>query len=271
MPRATYAPVGWMNCSLFSFLRDEFPPLDCHAHVSPDVTTEEVRRLGSAFVFAMTRSLSEADAVAVREDSSIVWGCGVHPGLQRALDSYDVGRLTDHLQRFALLGEIGLDRRGGRLVQQSEVLRSILRVAQGYPVLLSLHSVGRTRELVGLLAEQPHPGAILHWFLGGAALINAAIEAGCYFSVNAAMPDDVLVHIPHDRMLPETDFPFSRRRTRAQIPGDIEYLELRISQLTGLNLERVRWQWYKNLRTLSATVGVLDRLPSALADFLVSA
>ena len=146
------------------------------------------------------------------------------------------------------------------------MLRSILRAAHAHPVLLSVHSVGRTREVVALLTEQPHPGAILHWFLGEPALINAANEAGCYFSVNAAMPDDVLLHIPRDRMLPETDFPFSRRQTRARIPGDIAYLELRISQLTGLSLERVRWQWYKNLRAISVAAGVLDRLPDALAD-----
>ena len=271
MPRAIYAHVVWMNCNLSGFLRDEFPPLDCHAHVSPHVTPEQVRHLGLAFVFAMTRSLSEADAVAAREEPSIVWGCGVHPGLQEALDSYEVRRLTDYLQNFVLVGEVGLDGRRGHLAQQSEVLRSILRAAHAHPVLLSVHSVGRAREVVTLLTEQPHPGAILHWFLGEPSLINAANEAGCYFSVNAAMPDDVLLHIPRDRMLPETDFPFSRRRTRARMPGDIAYLELRISQLTGLSLERVRWQWYKNLRAISVAAGVLDRLPGALADLLVSA
>ena len=271
MPHMLYVLAAWMNCNLSGFLRDEFPPLDCHAHVSPYVTFQQVRTLEPAFVFAMTRSLSEADAVFRREETSIVWGCGVHPGLQKALDSYDAKCMAQHLQKFVLVGEIGLDGRSGHIAQQSEVLRSILSLAHAHRVLLSLHSAGCTREIVGLLAEQPHPGAILHWFLGEPALIKEASKAGCYFSVNAAMPDDVLIHIPRDRMLPETDFPSVKRRTRARTPGDIAHLELRISQLTGLGLDEVRWLWYKNLRALSMAAGVLDRLPSALADLLVSA
>ena len=263
--------VAFVSCNLSSFLERDFPAIDCHAHVSPDVTPEEVEALGSSSIFAMTRSLAEADLVVARTDPSIVWGCGVHPGLRRALDSYDVSQLTEHLQEFVLVGEVGLDRSGGNTERQSEVLRSILQTSQKQPTLVSLHSAGRTHELIALLTECPHPGAILHWFLGEPALVSAASEIGCYFSVNAAMSDDMLRHIPYERMLPETDFPSSRRRTKAQLPGDIDYLEQRISQLTGFDRIRVRRQWYKNLRAISTASGAIERLPEPLADRLLSA
>ncbi len=59
------------------------------------------------------------------------------------------------------MGEIGLDRRGAAEPQR-DALRAILHPCQGQPVLLSLHSTGRTRQLLDVLRENPHPGAVLH-------------------------------------------------------------------------------------------------------------
>lgn len=70
-----------------------------------------------------------------------------------------------------------------------------------------IHSAGRTAAVIDTIRAHPHPGLILHWFLGTPAEVAEAVTAGCYFSINAAMSTDVLQHIPPDRMLPETDFP----------------------------------------------------------------
>ena len=230
-----------------------------------------MHRLRGAFVFAMTRSLTEADSVVDRRDASLVWGCGVHPGSQKALESYDPTRFATYVDNFVLIGEIGLDGRSPDHHRQLQVLRSILRATQRAPVLLSLHSAGRAAELVDLLAEQPRVGAILHWFTGDEDSVHAAYELGCYFSVNSAMSDEALARIPFDRMLPETDFPQSRARTRARMPGDIGQLESRVAGLVDLPSESVRRQWYRNLRTLALAAGVMDRLPVALADCMLIA
>ncbi|NEC91795.1 hypothetical protein [Streptomyces sp. SID12501] len=34
---------------------DELPPLDCHAHIAPDVTPAQIDALHGAVVFAVTR------------------------------------------------------------------------------------------------------------------------------------------------------------------------------------------------------------------------
>ena len=49
------------------------PALDCHAHIAPDLTTQQPSSLGQAHAFAMTRSLAEATAVAQRDDKSLTW------------------------------------------------------------------------------------------------------------------------------------------------------------------------------------------------------
>ena len=89
------------------------PALDAHAHIAPDVTPTQVAALGQSVVFAMTRSLDEARQVKNRRDSALVWGIGVHPGVAAAREAWDPEQFTDLLGSFALVGEIGLDRRGG--------------------------------------------------------------------------------------------------------------------------------------------------------------
>lgn len=244
------------------------PALDCHAHVAPDVTTRQVKALGNVIVFAVTRSLDEAEIVRSRRDGPLIWGCGMHPGVRSARMNFDVERFSALAKHFALIGEIGLDRRAGDLATQRELLHSILGVVSEEPVLLSIHSVGAVVELLELLESTSNRGTILHWFNGDPDAVRQAGSLGCYFSVNAAMRDDVLTSIPLERMLPETDFPATRRHGCAR-PGDTVTLETRVSRLLDLPTDDLRLRWYRNLRAVAAASGAIDRLPEHLVDILV--
>lgn len=248
----------------------ELPPLDCHAHLAPDVTQEQIRALGGAVVFAVTRSLAEAELVVRRADETLVWGCGVHPGVAKARQAFDEDRMGELLAGFALVGEVGLDRRAGRLDDQLRVFEAVLCAARDSPVLISVHSAGCTAQVVELAERFPHTGLILHWFLGGAGDVERATRAGCYFSVNSAMADEALRRIPADRMLPETDFPSTARLGGGRMPGDTSRLEERIAKIHGEPAEHVRWRWYRTLRALALTSGAIDRLPETLADRLIA-
>ena len=96
------------------------------------------------------------------------------------------------LPSFTLVGEVGLDRRAGRLARQRDVLRDVLEVASSVDVLLSLHSAGASSLVVEHLEEVSVPGAILHWFTGDAAEVERAASSGAFFSVNSAMRDEQL-------------------------------------------------------------------------------
>jgi TatD DNase family protein len=243
--------------------------LDCHAHIAPDVTERQIRALGNTIIFAVTRSLDEAEAVAFRKDPSLVWGCGVHPGVRAARDGFDAQRFARLLPQFGLVGEVGLDRRGGDLARQEQILRSIFASVAEEPVLLSVHSAGCVAELLELLAATPPAGAILHWFGGNADAVQQAVRLGCYFSVNAVMSDEALKSIPLDRMLPETDFPATRRRGGGAAPGAVSGLESRIVRLLGLSPPDLRLRWYRNLRAIAGRSGAIDRLPEHLLDVLL--
>ena len=243
------------------------PRLDCHAHIAPDVTAPQIAALNGAIVFAMTRSPNEAAAAAGRRDETILWGYGAHPGLKTTASQVTQERVRRAVDDHVIIGEVGLDR-GTSLGPQETAFDTILEICTGQPVLLSIHSTGRTREVLSALARRPHPGAILHWFNGSAQEIHEAVKLGCYFSINAAMTDERISWIPRDRLLPETDFPSSRRSTRARLPADVDHLEERLAALTGEPTDQIRSLWYRNLGQLVRVAKIEARLPPKITELL---
>jgi TatD DNase family protein len=243
------------------------PALDTHAHIAPDVTQAQIAALGQSVVFAMTRSLHEARQVRNRRDKALVWGIGVHPGVAAARAAWDSELFSELLGSFALVGEIGLDRRGGDWVRQLSILKEVLSIVRSEPVLLSIHSAGATSEVVEHLHDADVRGAILHWFNGGTADIAHAIETDAYFSVNAAMSEDQIRQLPPERVLCETDFP--ARKIRARKPADTQRIEQMLSQAWGKAPGEVRARTWWNLRNLSERSGAIERLPEEVADTLL--
>lgn len=245
----------------------EFPALDAHAHIAPDVTAAQLDTLHGALVMAVTRDLEEAAYAALRNDPSLCWGIGTHPGVPAALEKYEPQRFRELLNDLPLVGEVGLDARGAAPAQTT-VFASVLQECAGRPVLISVHSTGMTGEVVEMLTDLPHPGVILHWFNGDKRQIDTAVGLGAYFSVNAAMSQDVISLMPPERLLPETDFPSSRRKVRAQIPGDIAALEASINARSGETIGAIRSRWFDNLACLAEDAGVTTRLPLKFQEVL---
>lgn len=243
------------------------PALDTHAHIAPDVTRDQIAALGNAVVFAMTRSLGEANQVKNRRDDSLLWAMGVHPALATARTSWDPERFKDLLGSFALVGEIGLDRRGGDWARQASIFREILTLVRGEPVLLSIHSSGASGDVVRHLQDAGVRGAILHWFVGDAGDVARAIEADAYFSVNTAMTEEQVRRLPPDRVLCETDFP--ARKVHARRPADTAGIELFLGRMWGRSAEDVRAATWWNLRTLSERTGAIERMPARVVDTLL--
>ncbi|MFC5179472.1 TatD family hydrolase [Nocardioides taihuensis] len=244
------------------------PLLDCHAHIAPDVTDRQIERLGDVHVVAMTRSLAEANYASTRSDRQLTWAVGAHPGRPDALAQYNPTLFRSVASRFAVVGEVGLDRRGVR-EDQERVFDDVLTACVDLPVLISVHSTGRTREVVERVEQHALKGVVLHWFLGAQDLCTRAVKAGAYFSVNSAMPGDLISAFPRDRILPETDFP--AKRVGAVAPGDTHALEVLLAEIWNEPVEHVRPNLWRNLRTISLASGAIDKFPEALADVLLSA
>lgn len=257
-----------MNSQLSNSLDAVLPPLDLHAHIDPTVTATQLASLGTALVFAVTRTLDEATTVRQRADSNLVWGIGVHPGIPNEIEAFDPTRFSQLLGDFSFVGEVGLDRKVPAAAG-TPVLHEILQATQAARRLCSLHSTGRQGAVLDAIGPQGQ-GMVLHWFTGSSRQIQQAAEAGAYFSVNAAMSDAQIGALPPERLLPETDFPFSKK-AGSKRPGDIEVLERRTAQLLALSRDHVRTMWYRNLRDLCMSAGALGSLPPAIARPVLAA
>lgn len=248
---------------------DGLPSLDAHAHIDSTVTTRQVAALGHSHTFAVTRSLDEARRVPRWSADRLTWGLGVHPGVKTAQATYTAADFAALLPKFALIGEIGLDKRAGDLTAQTDVLTSVLAIAADHPVLLSVHSAGAAEPLLETLHKHPHPGVIFHWWTDSGPALERAIATGAYFSVNAAVQPDILNRIPDDRILTETDFP--AKRAEARRPGDTDSVERLLSKHWQTGPQATRHRIWANLRRLAARAEALDRLSEALADILEKA
>lgn len=248
-------------------LPSDLPSLDTHAHIAADVTQPQVSALGNAVVLAMTRSVKEGQ-YAIRPGGAtsptLIWGLGTHPGVPRSIESFSAAAFTSALDSFVLVGEVGLDRRGN-LEAQAAALNNVLCACQDKPVLISVHSTGRTKAVLDLVEANPHAGLILHWFNGSAREVNRAAGLGCYFSVNAAMTDDQLELLPPERILTETDFPSSTKRTHASKPGDVAEIESRLDALQRTSARQLVWA---NFGRLAHASGVAERLPESVMRYL---
>ena len=229
-----------------------FPPLDLHAHVDTGIEAAELSAL-QAIVFAVTRSLDEAEQALKRSDKTTIWGVGCHPGLVGVQKAFDPKRFQALAEVTPYVGEIGLD--GASRVpmdMQRHTLAGALGVLQQSPRITSLHSYKATSEILSLIAEYPQPGLILHWWLGTEGETARAVELGCYFSVNrsSARRRDLLARIPLDRVLPETDHPFGDKGRGPRRPGEVGHVEAALAEAHGLSTEKVRRRTWQTLASI---------------------
>lgn len=249
------------------------PPLDLHAHVDTSIDSADLDEL-DAVVFAVTRSLDEARTALTRDDEGTVWGVGCHPAVASSHNGFAIDAFSGLLDHFAFVGEIGLDGKARvPLARQQESLRQMLQALQSRPRIVSLHSAGATAAVLDALEATPVRGAILHWWLGTDTSTARAVDAGCFFSLNASSVERhrrLLDNIPLDRLLTETDHPYGDRRTRPQRPGNVKPVEDAIASHHGMTPAQTRQIMWDNLHRLVQQTGSEPLLPSAVRDLVLS-
>jgi len=170
---------------------------------------------------------------------------GLHPEV--VAERYqELPLLEECIRESRLIGEVGLD--GSPQLRKSwprqiEVFSRVLREAQRLGGrIVSIHSRRATREVLECIAEHTTPGhvlPILHWFSGSKADAHKGATLGCYFSVNArSLEHDTGValirSLPEDRLLTETDGPFTASGHRASEPADVVRTVERLAAARGM-------------------------------------
>ena len=139
------------------------------------------------------------------------------------------------------------------------------------PVLMSVHSAGCTAEVANILDLHRPRGVIMHWFTGQPHEADKLLSLGCYFSVNTAVRREILSALPFDRLLPETDFPATRRRTGGASP----VIPARSRRYSPRFSDLIRRTFVGSSTGTSegsaVETGAIDRMPMHVTDLLLAA
>lgn len=186
-------------------------------------------------------------------------GLGLHPEVASA-KAMELDQLVGSVANARFIGEVGLDgsvRFRASLTLQERIFRAALAECsrQGGRV-ISVHSRGAAGRTVELLAQAGSVGLpVLHWFSGGLTELQAAIRLGCWFSVGPAMlagekGRGLAARMPIDRVLPETDGPFSLVGSAPLKPWDAWKVCSELAEVWSMSTSGVEDQLTANLNQL---------------------
>lgn len=180
---------------------------------------------------------------------------GLHPWYADLWDE-DVGKtLVSFLEKDAEagVGEIGMDSKKGDPVIQSDIFGKQLELASEYGRTVTVHMVGMEKQVLEHLRpyRKDIPATILHSFKAE-SYIKPFSELGCYFSLSPRLLDRAdeklkpfIGRIPEDRILVETDAPFTGRNFE-----DMHSLMERFAGLRGMQVEEFTETVYRNLERI---------------------
>ena len=238
--------------------------LDAHVHIDrfPDPSRVLTAAESAGVVcIAVTETPRDFELLRLRARTRklVRIALGAHPLRATTLDRHQLHKFSELLRETDYVGEVGLDgSRAGRdsLPGQRRVFEHVLGSPGITGRVLSVHSRGAEAETVAALTEA-RSTAILHWYSGALKHADAALDAGCYFSFNAAMLRSdrgarLLRSLPRERVLTETDGPYVKTGQRIVEPSSVPGLIADLAGTWRLSPEETRQQVWQNMTALFA-------------------
>ena len=238
----------------------------CHLDLYPDHAVA-VRNADAAGVFTLAVTTTPRAWPRNHElaqcTKHVRAALGLHPQLVAEREN-EIELWDRYLSETRYVGEVGLDA-GSRFFKsldaQKRVFQHVLqRCAEAGGKIITTHSIRSAKAVLDLVEAHlpPERGKIvLHWFTGTQSEAKRALELGCYFSINAGMLDKerhaaMVQTIPLDRILTETDGPFTRTGERPSQPVDVAIVVEALGRLRGMQAAEMADVIRGNLRALLA-------------------
>lgn len=193
----------------------------CHLDLYPNaraVCEEADRRNKFTWLVTTSPRAYEATSKVLGHLSRVLITPGLHPELVEHR-SKELVQLLVQMKDCQAVGEVGIDgsyRFKSSLPAQREVFEAVVARSQelGGRV-LSIHSRGAVKEVLGILLKNPGFGtAVLHWFSGTFSEMETAYRMGCWFSMGpgafaSTAGRALATKLPRNRVVPESDGPFA--------------------------------------------------------------
>lgn len=192
---------------------------------------------------------------------------GLHPELI-AERRVEIDLLEALMKETPFVGEIGLDgspqHRRSYVEQKDAFARALTAAERLGGKVLSIHSRRAARDVLACISENTTIDRvlpILHWFSDSPATARQAAALGCLFSVNPRMLDhpagETLVRsLPADRLLTESDAPFTTADPQRNQPQDTAAFSERLAAVRSMSVEELRSIVAENATRVFAFAGI---------------
>lgn len=195
---------------------------DAHIHVTQEGLRECYPDLDDAeILLGCTAEESEWGSMAGCRMHGLVRFYGVHPWYSEGWDGTVLGRLRSILESDpgSNVGEIGLDSKRGPVAGQTAAFTDQLDLCSELGRTANVHMVGCEKDVLEALRR--HAGGcravIMHSF-SSESYVKPFVDIGCVFSINPRILarsevriSRLLDSVPEDRLLLETDAPYTAR------------------------------------------------------------
>ena len=236
--------------------------IDSHAHLNDPAfrgdLAEVLARASDSGVQAMINVgydlESSRHAVELADQYSHLWAVvGLHPH-DAKLWTEELGDALQELvkhPKVLALGEVGLDYHydNSPRDKQRSAFRAQLNLARQLNLPAVIHSREATRDTLEIVGEYPEVSCLLHCYSGSLETATIYEEMGHFFSFggpitfqNAHKLRDVVIGIPLERILLETDCPYltpEPYRGQRNEPAYVCEVVKKIAELKGLSYEKV--------------------------------
>ena len=246
-----------------------FVDFHCHLDLYPDPAAA-VAEAAAARIYTLTVTTTPRawprNRILTQGTDCVRAALGLHPQLV-ADHAKELTLWEEYLPEASYIGEVGLDagpKYFRSLDLQKQVFERILRLcANAGGKIVSVHSVRATKAVLDLIETTLSARSgkvVLHWFTGPPSEIRRAVDLGCYFSVNVAMLGtergrSIVAAIPAERILTETDGPFTSIEGRPSRPTDVAVLISKLATVRSTSASEMANRVVMNLRTLVEAAG----------------
>jgi TatD DNase family protein len=167
---------------------------------------------------------------------------GIHPWEAGQYSAEDIFLNRSRYSSAPMISEIGLDtvwaEPDASLARQRPLLEMQLRLAVENRRPVTLHTKGAEHQILELLSSYTPPGILIHWYDGPRELLKGFLDRGCFFTIplpilNNTEYRELIMSIPQERLLPETDNPSSWPWLFQQ-PGSPEQIRKVYEEYTGM-------------------------------------
>ncbi len=247
--------------------------IDSHCHLNFNAFDDDrvavLTRAAEAGIIALinpaTTLADSRQIIALAEEIPNLYAAiGFHPNDAGAFDNNSLAALRELAahSKVVAIGEIGLDYywdEAPRPVQR-RVFEQQLELARAVDKPVIIHQRESAADTMTVLREWAvggnHPGLVLHSFSGDLPMAQEAVELGFYIGItgpvtfkNSRNLPEVVISIPPDRLLVETDAPFLSPhpfRGKRNEPARVKLVAEKIAALRQMPVEALSRQLTEN-------------------------